>query len=289
MQIEELLNEEAIYFRSAGKDILVHCLNPEHSDSNPSMRIDKITGLFNCFSCGFKGNIFTHYGKAIDVLSIQAQQLKKKINNIMSNETLMPLGTEPFRRKHRGISAETYREFGAFIHDDYDGRIVFPIRDITGRLIALMGRYAFSDASPKYLIMPPGVDMPLFPPKPEIYQDTVILVEGIFDVLNLWDKGMKNVICAFGKSLGEARKRKVRENNIIKFLPFKIQGIKKIYILYDSGAERSANKLVGLLDELFIVEVINYPNFTKDKDCGNLTQTEVDDLKEYIYDTSSDS
>ena len=34
-----------------GKDYVVSCLNPEHDDKNPSMRIDQITGIFNCFSC----------------------------------------------------------------------------------------------------------------------------------------------------------------------------------------------------------------------------------------------
>lgn len=284
MQVEELLHKENVFYKHAGKDILVNCLNPDHTDSHPSMRIDKITGLFNCFSCGFKGNIFTHYNESINVLGIQAQQLKKKISNILKNEILMPLGTEPFRRKHRGISAQTYKEFEAFLHDEYEDRIVFPIRDITGKLIALMGRYAFSDASPKYLIHPPGADMPLFPPKPILYKDTVILVEGIFDVLNLYDKGLTNVICGFGKSLGESKKRLKKEHNINKFLPLKIQGIKKIYILYDLGAIKSARKLANLLEDLFIVEVVEYPLFTEDKDAGNLNQDEVDQLRKYLYD-----
>ena len=52
MTVEELLVEEKIAFKQSPADFVVHCLNPEHDDSNPSMRIDKITGVFNCFSCG---------------------------------------------------------------------------------------------------------------------------------------------------------------------------------------------------------------------------------------------
>lgn len=289
MQVEDLLTRENIRYTSAGKDILVRCLNPEHTDSNPSMRIDKITGLFNCFSCSFKGNIFTHYDESLDLVNIKALQIKKKIADILKNEVLMPLGTEKFRRKHRGIAGETYREFDVFTHDDWKNRIVFPIRDITGRLIGLLGRYAFSDADPKYLFYPPGADLPLYPPRPPMHKDSVILVEGVFDVLNLWDKGLTNVICGFGKSLGESRKKLKKENNIAKFLPIKIQGVKKIYILYDRGALSSANKLAKLLSDLFIMEVIDYPKFSDEKDAGNLTQTEVNELKEYIYDTNSDS
>ena len=60
MTVEELLIEEKIPFKMSPADFIVSCLNPEHDDSNPSMRIDKITGVYNCFSCGYKGNIFKY-------------------------------------------------------------------------------------------------------------------------------------------------------------------------------------------------------------------------------------
>ena len=43
MTVEELLVEEKIPFKQSPADFVVQCLNPEHDDSNPSMRIDKIT------------------------------------------------------------------------------------------------------------------------------------------------------------------------------------------------------------------------------------------------------
>ena len=68
MTVEELLVEEKIKFKQSPADFVVHCLNPEHDDTNPSMRIDKITGVFNCFSCGFNGNIFKHFHKPSNYL-----------------------------------------------------------------------------------------------------------------------------------------------------------------------------------------------------------------------------
>ena len=56
MTVEELLQERKIQYKLSPADAIVACLNPEHDDSNPSMRIDRITGVYNCFSCGFKGN-----------------------------------------------------------------------------------------------------------------------------------------------------------------------------------------------------------------------------------------
>ena len=40
--------------------------------------------------------------------------------------------------------------------------------------------------------------MPFCPAKVKPIQNRVILVEGIFDALNLWDKGLKNTVCCFG-------------------------------------------------------------------------------------------
>ena len=54
----DLLTEKGIDFKVQGNDAVIKCLNPEHDDTNPSMRVDKITGVFHCFSCGFKGNKF---------------------------------------------------------------------------------------------------------------------------------------------------------------------------------------------------------------------------------------
>ena len=61
MIAEELLQSKGIQYQVSGKDAKIHCLNPEHDDTNPSMRVDRITGIFHCFSCGYKGNLFTYF------------------------------------------------------------------------------------------------------------------------------------------------------------------------------------------------------------------------------------
>ena len=289
MTVEELLQKNNIFYKYAGKDVLVSCLNPEHPDRNPSMRIDRLSGLFNCLSCSFKGNIYAHFDETVDINNLMVLKIKDKISNIMQTEFTLPLGTEPFRRKFRGISAETYQEFSAFLHSDYEDRIVFPIHDITGKLKGIIGRKTFSDAGSKYLIKPSGKALPLFPPQVEPYKDSVIVVEGIFDLLNLYDKGLKNVVCTFGKQLGDVKNLQKKEINLNKFLPLKIQGIKKLFILYDTGAEKSSDNLAELVSSLFLAESVKFPLFNQDKDAGNLTQEEVNKLKEFIYDKDCDS
>ena len=49
---------------------------------NPSMRIDQVTGVFNCFSCEFKGNFFHILVKKLNRMEIKRQMLKKKIKQV---------------------------------------------------------------------------------------------------------------------------------------------------------------------------------------------------------------
>ena len=74
MDVLELLNKEEVGYTPSGQDYLIRCLNPEHDDSNPSLRVDKVTGVMHCFSCGFRGNVFAHF----DAPGISPKELKRK-------------------------------------------------------------------------------------------------------------------------------------------------------------------------------------------------------------------
>ena len=197
MIVEDLLVDKKIPYYAQGKDFLVRCLNPEHDDSNPSMRIDQITGIFNCFSCGFKGNLFYHYGEKANQLQLRRENLKKKIRQKMAEGAGLPMpsGYMRYSGNWREIKPETYEKFDAFTHHDKDhiGRIVFPIKDIGGRIVAFNGRH-MSGGIPKYMITPRGAKMPLFPVVKPL-KNTVMLVEGIYDAINLHDKGLTNAVC----------------------------------------------------------------------------------------------
>ena len=200
MTVEELLKQRDIYFIPKGADYLVSCLNPEHADRNPSMRIDNITGIYQCFSCEFKGNVFTHFGEKANQLQLRRELLKRKIKDKRSESIGLsfPKNVMPYVGNWREIKPETYKRFEAFQHADADyvGRINFPIRDISGRIVAFNGRHT-TGGTPKYMISPAGAKMPLFPIVEPI-QGKVILVEGIYDMLNLQDKGLTNAVCTFG-------------------------------------------------------------------------------------------
>ena len=274
MTVEELLNSRQIYFIPKGGDCLVSCLNPEHADRNPSMRIDRITGIFQCFSCGHKGSIFTYFGETPNYLQVRRELFKKIIREKRSESIglAFPQGSVPYTGDWRNIKPETYKKFEAFQHHDpdYIGRVVFPVRNISGRIAAFNGRHT-TGGTPKYMISPAGAKMPLYPVA-EPKQGSVILVEGIFDMINLHDKGLDNAVCCFGtKNINEDKLRMLS-----------IQGVESVDIFFDGDtAGQDAAVIVKEMCER--VGMTSRNICFKDKDPGGLTESTVLKLKRKLY------
>lgn len=278
--VENLLKEKKVYFKYQGQDLVIKCLNPEHEDSDPSMRIDRVDGKFNCFSCGFKGNIFKYYGIITNTVSIKIAKLKEKLVDLQMDLKGLeyPDGYTPFNTSFRGISKETLKQFGAFYTDrieELNDRIIFPITDTTGNILVFVARHVLSDAQPKYINYPRNRRIPAFPVRISKEFKSIILVEGIFDFLNCYDKGLHNVVCTFGTQT-------LLSSTKIKLIPYKAQGITKIYLMFDGddAGNNAAVKLKPIIEECgFIVEIIRLPN---NLDPGILNQEFINSIKEYL-------
>lgn len=273
MIVEELLEKKNIYYLQKGKDYLIRCLNPEHEDKNPSMRVDQLTGIFNCFSCGFKGNLFTFYGEKANQLQLRRELLKRKIID-KAAETVglsFPTQSVPYTGNWRDISPKTYKAFEAFqCHEnEFVGRIVFPIRDVKARIRAFCGRHT-TGGIPKYYFSPKKAKIPLFPTVEPI-AGKVILVEGIFDVLNLYDKGITNAVCMFGTS----------NINSDKLSLLKMQGVDEVVILLDSD-EAGAKATDNVQEFCNEIDLGSSTVRLKNGDPGDLTKAQVVKLKERL-------
>ena len=274
MNVEELLQSKHIPFMPKGKDYVVSCLSPEHDDSNPSMRIDQITGIFHCFSCGYKGNLFVHFGEKASFLHLRRELVKKKIREKRAESVGLPFPRSalPYVGNWRNIKPETYRKFEAFQeHEAFVGRIVFPIRDISGRIVAFNARH-MTGGTPKYLISPPGARMPLFPAKIDPIQASVILVEGIYDMLNLHDKGLTNAVCCFG----------TRNINEEKLSILRLQGIEEVIVFFD-GDEAGQTAAAKVQEMCENVDLLTRNINVADIDPGALTENQVEKLKDKLY------
>ena len=280
--VRQLLDERNIYYRDSGKDYLIKCLNPEHEDSNPSLRVDKLTGLYNCFSCGYSGTLLTDSNIKTFQRSIKVQSLLKKIAKLTYKNPMLPKSATPFEQEFRYIKASTYKKFSAFEDTqtkEFVDRVVFPITDIEGDIQVFCGRHKFTSERDKYLFYPAGIIPPCYPAIVEQpIHSSIVLVEGIFDMLNLYDKGLTNAVCHFGcSSLKDVKAQQQ------KLMQYKLQGIETIYIMFDGdiAGNTGSKKVKAALDSIFNVEIVELEDGV---DPGGLSEDAVIQLRKLIYD-----
>lgn len=278
--VEDVLRKQNLAYTISGGDYLIKCLNPEHNDRSPSLRVDRISGMMNCFACRFKGNIFSFYGIRNNVVSLKTLKLREKLRALrdQSKDIEFPADQIPFQQVFRGIAAKTFRKLEAFTTPSMDrmltDRLFFPVKSLEEKTVAFIGRKVNGDTSgkDKYYCYPPGTPLPIYPSVFPERPETVVFVEGIFDLANLLDKGMTNVVCIFGVStLHKTAKQQL--------LPLKVQGIGNILLLLDSdkaGIEAMKELKPILEAEGFGVSIGYLP---EGKDPGVLTQSEVDELR----------
>jgi len=283
MKVLELIRKLNYHYLEKGNDYLVKCTNPDHEDKHPSMRIDKVTGMYNCFSCGHSGNFLRENGVRLNKVDTRSQSILNKIKKFRSPSLEFPLGYQPFNTSFRGISEETIKYFEAFTHPDYESRILFPLRDMNSDIVVFISRHLHTQGKDKYKFYPEGVTPPLFPVKPvDIRENSIILVEGIFDALNLIDRGLQNVMCVFGTHTLHSKKRKKLYIEKLEYL--KVMGVEKFYIMFDGdkAGNDAANELENLInnDSSFTAEKIELPDGL---DPGDLDKDQVHFIMRELY------
>lgn len=284
-EVENLLRDKGVYFRSSGNDFVTKCFNLDHEDTNPSFRIDKIKGIGHCFSCGYKMNIFKHYGLISNTVNIRIAALKEKIRELKVGSSSVNMLTNPvaFTRDFRNISAGTYIKFGAFYTDsvkEMEDRLIFPLKDVSGNIRGFVGRHMLSSGNPRYLNYPTSVKMQMFPPKLEKSSRYLVLVEGMFDALNLYDSGLTAVSAIMGTQTLKA------DDIHLKMLPFKAQGVTHIFLAMDGddAGFKASSFLKPLLEKLdYVVEVVPMEDGV---DPGSLEHEDIEGLRSYCEEKS---
>ncbi len=102
------------------------------------------------------------------------------------------------------------RESDGSLYDRFRERVIFPVHNISGRIVAFGGRTLRTDKNvAKYQNSP---ESEIYSKKRELYglyfakkaiqqQDCAILVEGYFDVISMHQAGVENVVASSGTSL----------------------------------------------------------------------------------------
>ena len=137
-----------------------------------------------------------------------------------------------------GLVLESQR--GGF-YDRFRGRLIFPIRDISGRLIAFGGRIVDGEGA-KYINSPEGV---LYSKRRNLYllhaaksaireKDRTILVEGYMDALRLHIHGYSETVASLGTALTEEQAKLLKRFS------------NRCYICYDSDAAGQEATIKGM-------------------------------------------
>ncbi len=287
MTVEDVLAKNNIHFKASGDKLTVRCLSPSHEDRHPSMIINRMTGDSTCFSCGYHCNVYKHFGINLSVPNLKVMKLLGKIDKLRNVEIKIPNGSTPYVGNYREIPQDLYDSLGVFTHlTMFKDRICFPIEGLDGRLRGVVHRDLYSDSGKKYLVYPrdSGV-MPLYPTKLFTEKnDTLLLVEGVFDALNLHRLGFKNTLCTFGVST-----IKSLAQDIVAFASAK--GVTRIVGCFDNdkageGAFADLERVVGT--KIPIVEKLDWARLLEAigrdiKDVGELKPDEIFELYSILY------
>lgn len=121
--------------------------------------------------------------------------------------------------KKKGIDVEVLKKVGLVgesqegrLYDKYRGRVIFPIINTAGKVIGFGGRTLKNDRA-KYINSP---ESDIYKKSNELYgifqarasikkEDKCFLVEGYFDVIGMWQAGLKNVVASSGTALTDGQ------------------------------------------------------------------------------------
>ncbi len=160
------------------------------------------------------------------------------------------------------VVARSDRNGRVRFYDQFRNRVVFPIIDLRGNVIAFGGR-VMDDSKPKYLN---SADTPVFKKsrnlfslnlaKNRIENRKLILAEGYMDVISIYQAGFHNVVATLGTALTEEQARLMA------------QYADEVVISYDSdvAGQRASERAIALLSQAGITTRVLAMTGAKDPD-----------------------
>ncbi len=188
--------------------------------------------------------------------TIEHFQIGVALNDNLMSETLIKQGIATQTLKNTSLIGM----HGERIYDFFKNRVMFPLKNVSGKIVGFSGRaLTESKDNPKYINSP---DTLVFKKEEVIYhlsdalqenpQKEVILVEGFFDVIALFNAELKNACATMGTTLTETNLMTLVEN------------AKSIVLMYDGdlpgqkAAESVAFKFLRFPKTN--VYIVNIPN-----------------------------
>jgi DNA primase len=301
MEHEHYSYPEALKYLAKKYDIEI-----EETEKTPEdeVQADERESLYNLLTFAqkyFSDNLFTsREGMAIGKTYFEqrgfSEQIIKKFQLGYGSEKweeftrhALDNGYKPEYLTKAGLSASRTSSLNEQINNLYDvyrGRVIFPIHNLSGRVIGFGGRILSGDKTkPKYINSPESliyhksdVLYGIFYAKNSIIKNNnCYLVEGYTDVISLHQSGIENVVASSGTSLTTGQ---------IKLIKRYTQNITILYDGDEAGIKASFRGIDMILQEGMNVRVVLFPE-GEDPD-SYARERRPQEVNDFINSNSSD-
>lgn len=154
--------------------------------------------------------------RRLSLETIKHFQIGVALNDNLMSETLIKQGIAVQSLKNTSLIGT----HGERIYDFFKNRVMFPLKNVSGKIVGFSGRaLTESKDNPKYVNSP---DTLVFKKEEVIYhlsdaiqenpKKEVILVEGFFDVIALFNAGLKNACATMGTTLTDTNLKMLIDN-----------------------------------------------------------------------------
>jgi DNA primase len=301
VSIEAVLERYGVnWLRRKGDELRGRC--PIHKgEGENTFHVSIAKGAFHCFSCKKRGNVID-FVAAIEGCTVRDAALKLKdwfvismadpsqaagdkktpaptkagesgaaasgdlVNRPLTFELRGVDPTHPYLAS-RGLRRETLETFGVGFFPgkgSMSGRVVIPIHNERGELVAYAGRSI--DGSELKYKLPAGFHKSLVVYNlHRVTAEEVIVVEGFFDCMKVWQSGNPSVVALMGSSLSDAQERLL------------VERFQRVTLLLDGdeAGQAAASEIAGRLVRRLFVRILAVP---KGKQPDQLSDEELVEL-----------
>lgn len=270
-----LLRHDQVKLRRSGLDQYRGCCPIHGGDGREAFHANLTQNVFHCFACGAGGTVLD-FVAAMDRCSLQEAARKLTSQTAALSRPALAGAKPPVTKKSkplsplgfflrgidsahrylaaRGIETATAEEFGIGFYSGpgiFSGRLVIPIHNERGELVAYCGR-AVDGSQPRYRF-PAGFAKSQvlfnFHRAQAAGKSVVVVVEGFFDCLRLRQAGVRSVVALMGSALYPLPQRIL------------LQRFQRVILMLDGDAagRRATAEIAARLRAHCLLQVIHIP------------------------------
>ena len=266
--IEKVLEDIGISGNVHGEELLTLC--PLHNDHDPSLSINLRTGLCNCLGQCSRGWTLFQFVKEVEKLGLSGGSIKKikeyKFKFDKEAFVNLPLACDNKYLLGRNLMDEDIIKWDIRFGG---ASIVIPVYTKRKRLLGAVYRMLIPGFEPRYMNQVGkghlfGADHFV-----RGEDDTVIVVEGPMDCINMHKMGFSNTVATLGIQVTPEQLSKVKRlaNNV--------------FLLFDKDENNAGQKTTLKVAEFLLgINDIKIPNYSFyfSKDPGEMSKEEVDGI-----------